>query len=276
MQILKIKHKIGLNGLQKKEKLECRALNSTFGIEVLNHIDLRSIGNNTINELKSLLKENGVLVLRSHPIVSKKEQLHLTSYFGISNSQIDYISAHAKPIKQANSNNTYISSPIWHNTHSNFKNPSHLSFFQMPHLPKGKWQSYFISLLHLYEKLDKDTKKQLNELKVMYHNSDTIHSLLWLHPFVGRPCIYFDFRFASEVYNICTETGHVLLKDFNDVFVLMDKIFNQHPEHIYKHNWNKGDIVIVDNYAIAQRESFCDLEETNTFLRRTTTEGIYF
>jgi len=105
--------------------------------------------------------------------------------------------------------------------------------------------------------------------------TDCIHPLLWIHPFTGKPIVFFDFRFVSDIFDLCAYTGKVVLENMNDVIINLGNLFEK-AKPICKHNWQLGDIVIIDNYAVSKKENFKNDREGPGLLRRTTTKGIYF
>jgi len=132
-----------------------------------------------------------------------------------------------------------------------------------------------VSLTEIYQQISAEIKARWKNLKVMYSETDCIHPLLWIHPYTGKPLVFFDFRFVSEIYDLCTFTGKVVFENMNDVILKLGTLFGK-VKPICKHNWKLGDIVIVDNYAVAKKENFKNDGEEPGLLRRTVTHGIYF
>lgn len=265
-----------LSILSKKSSIEVQELKTSFGVKINDKLDLTTISNQEIIRLQSLLKNKGMIVIPSHRILNEKEQLKIATIFGAPNKEVSYITPHVKLFGLLNKrNNTYLSSSLWHSDDSHSKNPAHVSIFHMTEAVTQEWETSFISLHQIYSKLNEDVKKKWNGIKVMYSGNDSIHPLLWIHPFTGKPSVYFDFRFAKEVFNICEITGEILFKNINDIISSLNDLFSKKAA-MYTHRWCSGDIVIVDNYAISRKESLQPDYSQNTAIRRTTTKGVYF
>lgn len=272
----KITQNFGIKKLTRKNVIDVQNLKTPFGIQINNKLDITDISSQEIIRLQSLLNHKGMIVIPSHRILSEEEQIKITTLFGTPHKQVSYIAPHIKMSGQLNTtNNTYLSSSLWHSDYSHSKNPAHVSIFQMTEVVHQEWETSFISLHQVYSKLREDVKKKWDGMKVMYSGNDAIHPLLWVHPFTGNPSVYFDFRFAKEVFDICTTTGEILFKNINDTISSLNDLFSKKAA-IYTHRWCSGDIIIVDNYAISRKESLQPDYSQNTAIRRTTTKGVYF
>ncbi len=272
----KITQNLGIKKLIRKNITDLQNLKTSFGVQINNKLDLTGISDQEIIRLQSLLKHKGMIVIPSHRILSEEEHLKITTLFGVPHEKVSYIAPHVKMSGQFNTtNDTYLSSSLWHSDYSHSKNPAHISIFQMTDTIDQEWETSFISLHQIYAKLNEDVKRRWDGIKVMYSGNDAIHPLLWVHPFTGNPSIYFDFRFAKEVFDICTNTGEILFKNINETVSHLNDLFSKKIS-VYTHRWCSGDIVIIDNYAISRKESLKPDYSQNASIRRTMTKGVYF
>ena len=277
LNLKKLFKSISLKVFNDKINIDTESINVSFGSKVNNKVDLRNINNLEINKLNKLLNHRVMLVIPAHQVLSEKEQVKITKYFGnTDNNAISYISANAKVDNKTNSNsNTFLSSELWHNDKPYLKNPPHISVFQMVDNVDENWETAFVNLHDICTNITEDIKLTWNSIHIMYSDNDVIHPLLWIHPFTGRQSIYFDFRFVKQIFSICKTTGDILIKDNNKIISKLFKLFSKNTP-IYNHIWNKGDIIIIDNYAISRRESLKPSYNNSALVRRTTTTGLYF
>lgn len=260
----------------KNNSIDVKKINPFFGVKITSGLDLKNITDAEAIRLKSLLKDKSMLVIPSHRILSEKEQVKLTAFFGSTDNNISYVSPHTN-IKDvsASNDNIYLSSPLWHCDEPYLKKPPHISVFQMLEGKNQNWGTEFISLYQVCSNISEEVKKNWAGINIMYSGDDIIHPLLHIHPFTGKQSLYFDFRFAKEVFNFCITTGEILLENSNVILSKLNELFSKHTS-VYNHKWCSGDIVIIDNYAISRRETIKPHYTNSALVRRTTTEGVYF
>lgn len=275
-KIHRILNTFGLKKFIKNTRIVFKELNPLFGAKITAGFDLKNIDQAGVVQLKALLKEKGMLVIPSHRILSDKEQIKLTSLFGSVDNNISYISPHSKiKDKRTTTDKVYLSSALWHCDEPYIKNPPHVSVFQMLDGTNQKWGTEFIDLYQVCSNIGEEDKHNWVGLNIMYSGDDVTHPLLHIHPFTGKQSLYFDFRFAKEVFNYCLVTGKVLIGNSNKILSMLNELFSRHTTNYY-HRWSSGDIVIIDNYAISRRENIKPEYNNSSLVRRTTTKGVYF
>jgi len=229
-----------------------------------------------IEKLKARLNDSGILIIPSHRVLSDNEQLKFTNRLGVGTNQLSYITSNLNAASiDTTTKKTYLYSPLWHIDFSYLSCPPHLSVIQMVKKSSCDWETSFVSLNEVYQQISTEIKNRWKILKVMYSETDCVHPLLWIHPFTGKPVVFFDFRFVKDILDICKFTGRGVLKNMNDVILNLGTLLEK-VKPICKHNWQQGDIVIIDNYAVSKKENFKNDKEGHGLLRRTVTEGIYF
>jgi len=256
--------------------LKYRKISTPFGVEIIEGFEINKIHNTHIAKIKSLLTQNGLVVIRSSKIWNEQEQLKFTNMLGTADKDVMYIASqlYRQETKERLAN-LYRSSSQWHCDYSYQKNPSHLSILQMTDISEDNKQTSFFNLNLAYNTLSENQKLEWGNFRVKYSGNGAVHPLIWLHPFTGKPGVYFDFRFALEVFDVCPLTGETLIKDINSTLIGLNKVYSN-TKNIYKHYWKPGDIIIMDNYSVARRDTFSLDKNDLPSLRLTTTEGIYF
>lgn len=251
-----------------------KTLNPYIGAEISDFDDITRLTEETITDLKYLINKYHVVVIKGKRKWTENEQKQFTEQIGTIEDPIVY-SIPASQIKQREGdfkimNNSGI---FWHSDNSYNQQPSYLSIFQMVDIPKSGTKTSFVSLINLYKNLSKTDKLSWRDYRIVYRG-DVVHPLIWMHPFLGKRTVYFDISFSTDIVNHC-ENGAILpVKDSNKI---LNDINNKLSDEasLISHNWEEGDIVIIDNYAVAHRAETL-LEDENRTLLRTTTEGIYF
>jgi len=272
----KIGYRLGISKLSAKRSLIKREVNQCFGIELLGTKDLMNFNGYETLKLRELLDKKGLIIIPTHRILNNAEQLQLTNLLGSANKEISYITSNLNNAAiDKTTFKTYLYCPLWHNDFSYYKNPPHITVLQMVKSKTNSWETSFISLNKVHEQLSEDIKIKCKSLKVMYSKANGVHPLLWIHPFTGKPLVFFDFRFANDVSDLCTYSGKVVFKNMNQVILDLGDLFST-AAPVYKHDWQLGDIIIIDNYAISKKENFKNNIKDQVLLRRTTTKGVFF
>jgi len=243
----------------------------------LNNIkDVTTLTKLEIEKLKTRLEDFGILIIPSHRVLSENEQLKFTNRLGVSTNHLSYVTSNLNTASiDTTTKKTYLFSPLWHIDFSYLNCPPHLSVVQMVEKSPSDWETSFVSLNEIYEQISTEIKDRWKNFKVIYSETDCIHPLLWIHPFTGKPIVFFDFRFVNNIFDMCKFTGKVVLENMNDVILNLGTLLGK-VKPICKHNWQLGDIVIIDNYAVSKKENFKNDRQGLGLLRRTVTKGIYF
>ncbi len=260
----------------ESQELSFKKVNSFFGIEVFGLPNVRKITNSQIEKLKELISENGVVILRNRATWTEAEQITFTKMLGNLDSPIIYsTTTPSDPKVMKLWPNAQQSGLQWHSDRSYLKRPAHLSIFQMIERPSIGNETSFLSLVQVYENLPDDIKHKWANYHIVYATKKVMHPLFWTHPFNGQKTMYFDFRFAEEVVDLCSSDKHMEMKDINEVVQVIDHVFSNEKAK-YSHAWQKNDVVICDNYAISHKANIISETEESRVLIRSSTEGIYF
>ena len=84
------------------------------------------------------------------------------------------------------------------------------------------------------------------------------------HPFTGKPCLFVNDTFTARIAGVSDAESNELL-DF--LFAHVTR-----PEFIYRHKWQKGDLLVWDNCA-TQHCAIADYEPMPRRMERTTIMG---
>jgi len=143
----------------------------------------------------------------------------------------------------------------------------------MTEIPSVGTQTFFTSLAACYMDLSNQKKEEWKSYKAIYGHNGTVHPLIWKHPFNGQSVLYFD---VGEVCNIVIKDtkDQLSVEKTNALISELNKTMNNQIVN-YVHQWKKGDLLLIDNYAVAHRTNLLFKNYKQTMLC-TTTKGIYF
>ena len=128
---------------------------------------------------------------------------------------------------------------------------------------KGKYAEH--SYLAQYAELQRRspfrpalTQQQIDEVKPV------IHPVVRTHPETGRPALFVSEHFTTRIAGLPEDESRALL---DELFV-----HSVRPEHIYRHQWQPGDLVFWDNRSLMHLAAGCPPDQRRK-LYRTTIEG---
>lgn len=265
---------IFFNRKRANVNLEFRTLSSLV-LEVTNLQNIALVSPSQIKQLKKLILSHPVIIIRTKRKWNEKEQICFTEKFGELDTPVIYSTLNPSDREvRKRWPNAQLSGLQWHSDRSYMHRPPHLSFFQMIEKPPNGNETLFVNLIEAYQELGTDTVKKWKNYVISYANDDVKHPLLWIHPYSGNKSIYFDFRFASKIIDNDQSNGKLKLVDTNQVMGKLENLFSETT--IYNHQWQKGDLLIVDNYASAHKANIGPCHQTSRVIFRTSTKGVYF
>ncbi|MGB9991512.1 TauD/TfdA dioxygenase family protein [Massilia sp. SM-13] len=102
------------------------------------------------------------------------------------------------------------------------------------------------------------TQQQIDEVKPV------THPVVRTHPETGRPALFVSEHFTTKIVGVPADESRALL----------DELFahSVRPEHIYRHQWQPGDLVFWDNRSLMHLAAGCPPDQRRK-LYRTTIEG---
>lgn len=257
-------------------QLTTKKINDLLGVEITNLKDITKISAAQIDAIKELIAKHHLVIIKGKRRWTEEEQVSFTNKIGKLEMPVVYSVPPSQLLDEEKKRKVVqVSGLQWHSDRSYKMNPSYLSVFQMVEIPSGGTRTSFVSLIDSYN----DIPEELKEQWLHYHTISTNnikHPIFWKHPFNGKMTIYFDMGFTSEIINICEKAETLSVKNSNSVINYLNELFSKQRSH-YKHFWEKGDIIVLDNYAVNHKgEIYLEDNDGARTLLRTTTEGIYF
>ncbi|WP_299249415.1 TauD/TfdA family dioxygenase [uncultured Aquimarina sp.] len=254
--------------------LKVEKLNQHIGIEIQGLDDITKLDATIVQEIKQLILTYGFVVIKGIRKWSEQEQMAFTEKLGTLELPVVYSIPPTQIIgKNIKTRVERGSGVFWHSDNSYQECPSHLSVFQMIEIPESGTSTSFASLINLSRNLPKMDKSLWRDYSVVYRDA-AVHPILWKHPFNGKDTVYFDIGFSTDILNHCDNGNKIPMKESNQIFNYINERLSD-EESLIKHQWREGDIIILDNYAVAHRADTL-LDNENRVLLRMTTKGIYF
>ncbi len=113
------------------------------------------------------------------------------------------------------------------------------------------------------EMKDSIWEKKSPEIKA--RTPDVIHPIIRTHPETGKKALFVNRRFTTYIVDMDPDEGESLLLDLFEVA--------ERPEHIYRHEWNKHDLVLWDNRCTIHLACGGFPDDQIRTMQRTTVRG---
>lgn len=242
-------------------------------------VHLGDVDENTAKDLRDALWHYGVLFARAQNL-SFAQMKRLALHFG---EQLEHHSfgptlvAQGHPevllIEKYQSDKAKTTTDIWHHDVSARKNPNIMSVLQAEEVPFGAdtmWASTTaaferlpraLKLLFLDCDIDHDTAYLMlrHDFGDASTNLETIaklreastHPAVINHHATGRPCLFVGNGYVKRVHGLTAEISELIIKIANE----MPKI----PELQVRHQWQKGDVALWDNFGTVHYGVTADL-----------------
>ena len=163
---------------------------------------------------------------------------------------------------------------VWHSDLSYMGEPSLGSLLYGIDIPEIGGDTEWANMYFAYEALPKTLKKRVEGLRAIHQfdqndnprlgpppgmtvdemkgsiwekkspeikarTPDVVHPIVRVHPETDRKALFVNRRFTTFVVDMEADEGESLLLDLFE--------YAERPEHIYRHKWNKHDLVVWDN-----------------------------
>lgn len=283
-----------------------RPLTSIFGAQVLD-IDLsQPPDDRTFAAVEAAFDDHGLLVFRDQRL-TENEHVAFSRRFGVLDTvmlkqylhpQFPEIFVVSNIVENGRSIGSNDAGQFWHTDGSHFDVPPRGSLLyarEVPHKDgKVLGDTLFASMYAAYDSLDTAMKKQLEPLQAVHGYGEryarrlkviksregtheeldrqerdarvATHPVIRAHPRTGRKCLYVNAGLTTGIVGLQPKESAELLAELFAHCV--------RPEHVYRHRWRVGDLVMWDNcstqhcavsdYALPQRR----------LMHRTTIRGI--
>ena len=149
---------------------------------------------------------------------------------------------------------------MWHTDHTNRECPPKATLLYALSVPLHGGDTAFASMRAAYVSLPEETKRQLDGLETVnsfdgqfeVHERDrqdfgkpVVHPLVRTRPETGDKALYFHILKASHIVGRTPEESRSLFERLLGSAI--------RPEFVYRHKWQPGDLVIVDNRSAMHR-----------------------
>ena len=225
--------------------LEVKKLSMALGAEI-SGIDLCSVSDSQVEEIKSLLTEHMVLFFPRQNI-SQEEQVEFGAKFGeleghpnLKNKTV----THPKIFELAASTGGIADE--WHTDITYQDSPAIMSVLHMVKCPEIGGDTMWSNLNAAYEALS-DPLKDLCEGITALHDASphgrpdktAIHPVVRLHPVSGKKVLYVNEHFTRRIVEMTMDESDMLLSH-------LTKWVTQ-PQFTVRYHWTEGTIAIWDN-----------------------------
>jgi taurine dioxygenase len=238
-------------------------IKSSFAGQVTG-IDLRyKLSKLEKENIKEALSHYGVLVIRKQKLTPKKFA-QFSRIFG----EPEYFPPHPSfikipeifPVSNFPEGGHIFEGRNWHTDSIDDQSPSPMTLFYSYLLPPKGGDTLFISNKRLYNELSEGMKKKLECLQVVYR-SGSIHPLIKTHPHTNEKCLFLHFGLAFAIKGMDIKKGQALIKRLHQKYLKC--------QHIYRHKYKEGDLVIWDNTKSSHKSGGTDPKYKRIMLRIT-------
>lgn len=250
-----------------------RRLDGPFGLEM--EVDFEaSLGEDQISELRRLLAENQLLVIRTEGLTSD-QQHQFVGHFAAAHGKPTELKRLTNDVPAAagsgellfHSDYTYLSVPLFGISlyaESAAEDSAPTAYanaaFALERLPADlRTRIEGRLLLHLWERNNRGTRHR--EAAATVGGAGAVHPIIWKSALSGS-----EFLGVTQL-----AAARVLGMSEVDSDALLDELFAHlyQPAHIYTHHWRTGDLVIWDNMALQHSRQPGPVDGQRR-LRRTT------
>ena len=270
--------------------IEKSPLSKTIGVEFHNLNLSNYLEKNILKEIKTAFHENIVLVFRNQSL-EPEQLINFTKFFGKVeqhplDSRVGFKSHPEVLVLENNADSQAPRNDFWHSDISFSENPPLCSILHAKKIPgKGLGDTLFCNMYRVYDELSDGLKKNLQGLRAIHsakalikrnndenNNANPIlkipnsvsHPVVRTHPQTGRKALY-----INPYYTICFD-GWSLEESKPWIEWLTNKATK--IENIYRHKWQKGDVLMWDNRCSMHYAIF-DYGSKTRLMYRTTAAG---
>lgn len=264
------------SALQAAQRVD---LNKNIGTE-LRGVELLSLSDEGVAEVKQLLAERGVLVFRDQPM-SLQQQIELGRRFGKLHVHPAFADkAHPEALRiHADADSSYAAGEAWHTDVSCDLEPPAISMLRIEVVPSGGGETAFASMYKAWDDLSKPLQEMLLGLEAV-HAGDlpyrgtykstskkeypiNVHPVVRTHPLTGKRALYVNVGFTDKIKGVRTRESKALLA------LLFDHIAYG-VEFQCRVHWEPQTITMWDNRCTQHYASWDYFPETRSGWRVTT------
>ncbi|MEO1050738.1 MAG: TauD/TfdA family dioxygenase [Bacteroidota bacterium] len=257
-------------------QIEAQSLNGPLGIFIQDVNPNQSLSDQVINDLTVAVNEYHLVLLKSDSSIRPESHIDLTKklgniwIYGYSEGQYE---AYPEIFKVSNQKGKGFvnAGQAWHSDGSIYNKAMHLSIFAIEVIPQDGAATYFTSLSKALDRMPPEMKKRLEQTCADYGKQYAPHPVIWQHPITGHDVLHVSEGFKGK-YVDKTSGEPYSEKENKEIDDLLSKLLWEENTY-YEHQWQIGDLLIADNYALAH---YAKPSNSNTLrvLHRTATKGV--
>jgi alpha-ketoglutarate-dependent taurine dioxygenase len=149
----------------------------------------------------------------------------------------------------------------WHSDGAYLETPTAVTLHHIVR-PTPDGDTLYADLGGAYDRLQPREKTSFDKLKTISQVSSVAHPLVSKHPVTGRSILYVNLEPSAKIVG---EDG----KERPELVAFLREHLNR---GCYRHKWRTGDLVVVDNFALAHRATPANPSVLRV-LHRTTVPG---
>lgn len=248
-------------------KLERRPLVGTLGAEIIGYDVERVPDEGTVRWLRQALVDHHLLLFRGRPL-DPAHQIALTMVFGrqvqTCSPRNRFVSGFPEVVRVTNRSGEGLTNigRYWHSDGAYLQDPTAVSVHHII-VPTGDGDTLYANLAWAYEQFSPETRRELCRMRTR-SQTGVVHPLVVRHPVTGRPGLYVNLDAAAALID---ETG----RENRAMRDALERHLGREGTY-YRHKWQAGDVVVVDNFAAAHHATYANPGALRV-LHRTTIHG---
>lgn len=270
-------------------------LENNFGAKILFFNASIRLNKKTRDEIIAALFNYQLLIFKSQNL-SVSQQVEFTELLGNLELPWNATNTHSENSKLqivSNAGRNRVdyktSSEHWHTDRSFVEAPPLATLLHIQQIPDSGGFTEFVDMKKSYENLPEDLKQKIKNLIAIHSYNykflelrkrridavrskteiidyqDVFHPLVRQHPVTGYNSLFLSELCLSKISEMDTDDSDKLLQE------LYSRVLT--AEHIYRHQWEKGDFLIWDNASLMHRAVEIP-EQQNRVLHRTAIQNI--
>merc|ERR1719277_806559 len=170
--------------------------------------------------------------------------------------------------------------PEWHHDGASVQNVFGHVIYHVVKAPRCSGETVLAHTGDAYDALPETTREEWERLASVNSNGGMVHPLVFTHPRSGRRSVFLHLGMTGAMLRCDGRPG---AKAWEGIDALdeaeIKAVFEVHHRNLdriaYKHRWRAGDVLVIDNLAVAHKEmaSAFQLHNGLRILHRTTIAG---
>jgi taurine dioxygenase len=275
--------------------MQVRRLSDVMGAEVIG-VDLsKPLGPALRHAILSAFLEHHLLAFRNQNL-APEQQHAFTLEFGEIEEHVarlpdgeklplvhvvSNLDRDGRPTTKPHSTGNY----FWHTDKSYHDRPSLATLLHAVELPPDGGDTLFCNTYKAYESLPEDRKHQLAGMNAIHSweasrrntgNAPATEQQIRERPPVSHPVVRTHPDTGRKLLYIGSHTSHIEGMPEPEGKALLDELLEHaaQPQHIYRHQWRKGDLCMWDNRCLLHKaDSNYDMATHRRILHRTVVRG---